>query len=137
MRDGVDVHKQSGLSFMLVVFILAAVAVLGLSISVISGTQHFTGTYTYRGSQAYFSARAGVEYALARIASGIACAGVSPSISVNGFTVAVSCSAMGPFDEGVVADSYSIYNITATASRGGFTAPDAATRQVRASIKYP
>lgn len=122
---------------MIVVFILAVVTVTGLSISILLGTQHISSAYTFRGAEAYFAVRAGVDYALARVVGGANCGGISPAITVNGFSVAIVCATMGPYDEGTPADSYTIYNITATASRGVFTAPDVANRQIRASIKFP
>lgn len=132
-----QIKTQRGISIIVVVFILAVVTIMGLSISILSSTQHMSSAYAFRGSQAYFAARAAVDYALARIVGGANCGGISPSINVNGFAVTMVCVAIGPYNEGTPADSYSIYNITATASSGGFAAPDAVNRQVRASIKFP
>lgn len=128
--------SQRGISVLLVIFLLGAVSVLGVVIATLAATQHFSVTYSARAAQAYFAARAGMQYAAARVTAGAGCAGVTPTLTLDGFTVAVTCSVSGTFDEGD-ATPYSIYDLTATASGGSFSAPDVTNRRLQATLKFP
>ncbi len=127
---------QRGISVLLIVFLLGAASLLGLAVATLSGTQHFAAAWSARAAQAYFAARAGMQYAAARITAGAGCAGITPSQSIDGFTVTVTCSISGTFNEGA-ATGYSIYDLGATASGGRFSAPDVANRRLQATLKFP
>lgn len=130
-------RKQRGVSIILVLFLLTVVAALAVSMANLSGGQHMNSLYALRGAQAYFAARAGVDYAVSRINSGAGCAGVAGSLAIAGHTVSISCTlAANNVNEGS-AVPYNVYSIDAIATRGGFQVPDVATREVRATIKNP
>lgn len=127
---------QRGVSVLLIVFLLGAVSLLGVVIANLVTTQHFAVAFSARAAQAYFAARAGMQYAAARVTAGAGCAGVAPTLTIDGFTVAVTCNVSGTFNEGE-ATAYNIYDLGATASAGSFNAPDVANRRLQATLKFP
>ncbi len=129
-------RSQRGISVLLVIFLLAAASVLGLAIATLAGTQHFNVAFSARAAQAYFAARAGMQYAAARVTAGAGCGGITPTLTLEGFTVVVTCNISGTFNEGE-ALVYNIYDLTATASGGSFTAPDVTNRRLQATLKFP
>ena len=144
-------NRQRGVSLVLVLFLLTVVTVMVVSMANLSTGQHMGSLYSARGAQAYFAARAGVDYAISRINSGAGCAGVGdlPDIGGTGYDVQVTCcqgafdaawncipEPMGGFNEGNPVP-YSIYSIRSVATDGGFQVPDVVTREVRATIKNP
>ena len=129
-------RNQRGISVLLVVFLLGAVGLLGAALLTLASSQHSSVAFSARGAQAFLAVRAGLEYAIARITSGAGCAGVSPSLSVEGYTVTLTCAVSGTFDEGQPTP-YSVYDLEATASGGSFSAPDVVNRRQRATVKFP
>jgi MSHA biogenesis protein MshP len=136
MRRARFYGRQQGISIVLVLFLLTVVAVMVVSMANLSSGQHMGSLYSFRGAQAYLAARAGVDHAISRINSGAGCAGVAASLTIVGHNVTINCALTGSFNEGNPV-SYDVFNITATASRGGFQVSDVATREVRATIKNP
>src|SRR5688500_5412230 len=59
-KVGGRVSRQRGISIIIVVFILAVVSMLALSMVRLSSTQHISSLYTWRSAQAYFAARSGL-----------------------------------------------------------------------------
>jgi MSHA biogenesis protein MshP len=123
--------KQRGISLMIVIFLLAGVSVMALSMMNLSGTQHINSLYTVRGAQAYFAARSGMEYAIAQVMAGGACA----NQNISGFAVTIACVHAGNYNEGGAA--YDIYRLTTTASDGNFQVPDIANRRLTVTVKVP
>jgi len=128
--------SQRGTSVLLVIFLLGAASLLGIAITTLSTTQHFAVAFSARAAQAYFAARAGMQYAAARVTAGAGCAGITPTLTLDGFTVAITCNVSGSFNEGEAA-TYSIYDLSATASGGSFAAPDVVNRRLQATLKFP
>jgi hypothetical protein len=134
------VRKQRGISIIIVVFLLAVVSLLTVSIMNLTGTQHINTMYAARGAQGYYAARAGAEVAVAIIAdppgSSGNCGNVTAAspLAIQGFTVTLGCAVAGPFDEGDPAAPYSIYTLTSSASAGDFTVPDAVNRVISVTV---
>lgn len=126
-------RKQMGVSLLLVLFILAVISIMAISIANITGTQHLNTSYAIQRAQAYFAARAGMDYAAARISAGLSCADITPSINLAGYSVTINCAAVGTYDEGGPS-SFTIYSLTVLASKGVFSAPNVINRQIRATI---
>ena len=133
----VNIRRQKGISIVIVIFMLAVLAALVVSLRNIGTTQTFNSAFSARGVQAYFAARSGLDYAIARIAAGAVCGGISSSVSVAGYNVDIGCQLVGNYDEGDPSAPYNVFLITSTASSGGFQAPDVTTRQLRATVKFP
>jgi MSHA biogenesis protein MshP len=131
-------RKQRGISLIVVIFLLALVSVLAVSMVNLSGTQHMSSVYTVQGTQAYFAARSGLEYAIARIVvDGQNCGGIASPLSISGYDVNIACALAGNYDEGNAAAPYNIYRLTATASSGNFQAPSVVNRQITVTVKNP
>lgn len=128
-----NIQSQRGISLVIVIFLLAVVSVLTLSMMNLSGTQHISSLYTFRGAQAYYAARSGIEYAVAQLVNGAACA----DQTFSGFAVAITCQLVGTYNEGNAAAPYSVYRVTATASDGTFQVPDVANRRLTVTVKVP
>lgn len=128
--------RQQGMSIIFIVFILVVLSALASLVSQISGSQEFTSVYAQRGAQAYFAARAGMDYAVSRLTTGSGCAGVDGNITALNFSVAISCVVSGSYNEGS-ASNYDVYTVTVTASSGNFAAPDVSNRRIQATVKYP
>lgn len=127
--------KQQGISVILVIFILAVIGGLVISLSQISSTLNINSSYAARGTQSYFIAQAGLDYAISRINAGVGCGGVTDFV-LDGYDVFVNCAATGPFDEGG-AVPFNVFRLDVTASRGNFSVPDVANRRVRATVRFP
>ena len=88
--------KQSGFSLVIAIFILVILGLLGSYMVRLGGTQRTTTLFAIQGARAYQSARAGVEWARAKIAADGNCGAVdSESLTfpgINGFTVTLGCS---------------------------------------------
>ncbi len=129
-------RSQRGISVLLVIFLLGAASLLGVVIATLSSTQHLNVAFSARAAQAYFAARSGMQYAAARVTAGAGCAGITPTLTLDDFTVAITCNVSGTFNEGE-ALVYNIYDLSATASAGGFSAPDVVNRRLQATLKFP
>jgi MSHA biogenesis protein MshP len=140
-----NVRKQRGISMMVIIFMLILVSVLGVSVQRMSATHHTGSLYTARATQAYYSARSGVEHALESIDAAIdasadpvaACTAfnIALPIQIGGFDVSIVCGASNEFNEG--GTPYRIYSLTSTASSANFQIPDVANRRVQVSVKFP
>jgi MSHA biogenesis protein MshP len=136
MNIKTDIRKQRGISLIVVVFLLAGVSVLALSMMNLSGTQQISSMYTIRSTQAYFAARSGMEYAIDRVTAA-ACGGITSPQTISGFTVTITCTPSGPFDEGNPALPYTIYRLTTTATGGTLQVPEPVNRQITVTFKNP
>ena len=127
--------RQQGVSIILVIFLLAAVGGLVVSLSQLSSTQNINSSFSARSAQTYFAAQAGLDYAIARINGGFGCGGVGNFI-LDGYDIFVTCGSTGPFDEGGSV-AFNVIRLDVTASQGGFNVPDATNRRVRATVRFP
>jgi MSHA biogenesis protein MshP len=138
MSIKINIKKQRGISIIIVIFLLAVVSVMAVSMMNLSGTQHISSLYTVQGTQAYFAARSGLEYAISRVVvDGQNCGGIASPLSISGYDVNIACGLAGNYDEGNAAAPYNIYRLTATASSGNFQAPSVVNRQITVTVKNP
>lgn len=136
IKRGRNRNRQAGVSIVIVLFLLVVVSGLVVSVTQLTGTQHINTLFAHRSAQSYFAARAGLDYAIARVVGGNGCA-MNTALTIAGYDVTVSCTAVGPYNEGDAASPYSIYNLAAVASGGSLALPDIANRRVRATVRYP
>ena len=97
-----------------------------------SNTQQLTSAQDVQGSRAYWAARAGLSWGLARLVAAPAACPVPPApFVVDGFNLAVSCTSAAYVDGSA---TVTLYRLTAQASQGnGSTAVE---RSVSASIEF-
>ncbi|WIM05211.1 MAG: hypothetical protein OHM77_10975 [Candidatus Nitricoxidivorans perseverans] len=133
-----------GFAIVSAIFLLVILAALGAFMVTMSSTQHLTSAQDLQGSRAYRAARAGIEWAAAKLsADSSACPAASttlddgdgsPPVDLEDFTVVVTC-AMNSHSEGSA--SPNIFWITSTASSGGAVGGIGYTeRQLSAFIEF-
>lgn len=99
------------------IFLLVILALLGAYMVSFSNTQHTAAAMDIQGSRGYRAARAGVEWMAASLSvAPTACPASLPTLTVEGFTVTLSCSASS-FDE--AGTMRTIFWVTSTAAAGG------------------
>ncbi len=131
--------EARGFAIVAAIFLLVVLALLGAMIVALSTTQQIGQARDLLGTRAYFAARAGIEWSVYQALRNSSCAASStlPALagSAQGFTVAVTCAASGPFDEG--GTSVTVYQLTSTATRGTPGAVDYVDRQLQAVVSKP
>jgi MSHA biogenesis protein MshP len=106
-----------GFSLPTAIFLLVILALLGAFMVSLSTTQNVMSAQDVQGSRAYNAARAGMEWALYNLKLPATTCPASPtSLTVDGFTVSVTCS-LATHDEG--GTTRYIFYIASTASTGG------------------
>jgi len=134
--------SQRGFAIVSAVFLLVVLAALGGYAVTLSGSYHMSTMSTVLGSRATFAARSGLEWAASDIvnngAANLDCGPGTTSFSLtggglDGFDVAVSCSSAS-VTEG--ADTYTVYQLTSTATRGSPADLDHAARTLIATVAF-
>lgn len=84
---------QTGFAAIAAIFLVVILAALGGFMLTFSNTQQLTSAQDLQGIRALWAARAGVEVGAGTVVSTLACPTASPVLlSVDGFSVCVSCS---------------------------------------------
>jgi MSHA biogenesis protein MshP len=107
--------RQRGVAAISALFLLVVLAALGAFMVTFSNTQQLTAAQDVRGSQAYWAARTGLEWAVPQVISANACPAATSTFVVNGYEVQTTCGASS-FNEGVTT---TLINITALACQPG------------------
>jgi len=128
-------HNQQGFTLIMAIFILVVLGLLGGYMARLSGVQNATLTYAVQNARAYQAAKAGLDWALAKISSGGTCLDVSSQSALTfpdmpGFTVSLTCT-LTPFQEGN--NSQGIYQINALSEFGAYNGIDYVSRGTEAS----
>jgi MSHA biogenesis protein MshP len=105
---------QQGFFAILAIVILVLFAIIGVYMSTQVTTTALGTSASYLGIQAWFAAKSGLEWGIHRALHGANCA-ASSSFTVGDFNVTVACSS-AVVTEGP--DTYTVYNLTSTASKG-------------------
>jgi MSHA biogenesis protein MshP len=121
------------------IFILVILAALGSYALNITSLQQASSTQDVQGARAYQAARAGVEWAayqvLAPDTTALANCPASPStISVDSFSVVVSCTRSADYFEQGTDHTIAIYELTATASFGTAGTTSYIERQIQVTL---
>ena len=131
--------NQQGFAIISAVFLIVVLSLLGAMIVSLSTTQQVGSARDLLGSRAYFAARTGIDWGSHQVLQAGSCPASStlPALpgSADTFTITVTCSASGPFDEAGTA--VRVYRITSTASSGTLGQLDHAERQLQAVISTP
>lgn len=122
--------RQSGLSIISAIFMLVLLAALAAFMLTFSMSSNVTQAQDIQGSRAYWAARSGLEWGAYRVLQDNACA--TTTLTLSGFTVAVTCTLSGPYLEG--GSNVSIYRITSTANEGTLGSVGYVERQLQATV---
>jgi MSHA biogenesis protein MshP len=136
-------RHERGFALVAAIFIVVVLALLGIMMVTIGGMQRATATTAVRGTQAYYAARSGVEWAIFGAINNIAATcGAAPSTlttntftlavnGLNGYTVSVVCSYTPHRERG---NTYNVYLITSTVTSGNFGDVDYVSRVLQSTV---
>lgn len=127
---------QRGFSIVVATFILVVLGLLGTYMVRLSANQISTSINALQGARAYQAARAGIEWSIARIASGGTCSDLNAQTAMSftgldGFLVKIHCSSQ-TYSE---ADkTINMFRINALSQFGSYTDNDYVAKDIEASI---
>ncbi len=128
---------ENGFAIVSAIFLLVVLAALGGFMLTFSNAQHMSATQDLQGARALQAARAGIDWGAYQILQGgnPGCTG-APVLggTLAGFNLNVSCAAFGPYTEGT--NTFSLYQITSTASMGTLGSTTYIERQMQATIAH-
>jgi MSHA biogenesis protein MshP len=122
--------KSRGMVAIAAIFLIVALAGLGLAMSSLSSVQADTVAKSMQAAKVYWGARAGLEWGIQRAVAASSCVGGSFTLSeaaLNGVSVTVACT---PNTFG----SNTVYYFTSTATTGTLGKLDYAERRLSASV---
>lgn len=127
--------RRNGFALVSAIFLLVVLTLLAGFFVTVSNTQHTSAARDLVGSRAYYAARTGIEWgSYQAMLSG--CSGgtsaLPSAVAATGFSVQVTCTPSGPYDEG--GNQIMLYQITATATTGTLGLQDYAERQLQAVL---
>ncbi len=135
--------RQRGFALVAAIFIVVVLAMLGVMMVTLSGTQRATASAAVLGARAYHAARAGVEWGIfGALNNTVATCGNAPATpttnnfnlsvnGLNGFTVTVVC---GYTQHRELNNPYNVYVINATATFGAFGSDSYVLRTLRTTV---
>lgn len=129
-------NKQGGFSIVMAIFILVVLGLLGGYMLRFAGVQLGTFNAALLGARAYQAAHAGIEWGVARIDNGGACADIAAQTAMSfsgleGFTVRMSCTSQN-FSE--ADQTLTIYRINALSQFGAYSGSDYVARQLEVTL---
>lgn len=124
--------NQKGFAAVAAIFLVVGLAALGAFMVGTSNTQQLTSAQDVQGTKAYWAARAGAEWGVASANASSACPASPTTLSVDGFSVAVTCS-LGNFTE--AASTVKLIQIKAVASFGAAGSVGYIERSVSAGLE--
>ncbi len=133
--------QQAGFSIVMAIFILVVLSLLGAYMMRLSAVQHTTSSAAVQGVRAYYAAKTGSEWGLAKLVNDNSCV-ASSNLTIDVFSVIVSCSNQGvSYNEGDLNsnglddDDYYVYLIESSASYASFSDADYIFRKIRLTVK--
>ena len=129
-------RTQSGFALVTAIFIIVVLAALGAYMVTIGTAQRQTSTLSLLGAQAHFAAESGLQWATRKVLTTGACFSSPTSFTLSGggaagYSVDARCTAT-PVTEGP--DSYSVFTLRVTASRGSLDSSDFVRRSIRVTV---
>lgn len=121
---------QKGFVAILAIVVLVLFSLIGVYMSTQMTTASMDTSASYLGIQAGLAARSGADWGIYKALHGSSCA-ASTSFAIAGFDVDVKC-ASAAVSEG--SNSYTVYNLSAIASRGNPGDVLYVTREVKVSV---
>ena len=129
-------NRQRGFTLVVAVFLITGLAVLGLFMVSIAGTQHHTSMLAGLGAQGYYAARAGAEWAVHRALNGAGCNTTFAPGTLAGtmadYTVTVTCTSTSHTVAGDPA--ITVWSVSSTAVRGSLGDLDHVARTLTISF---
>jgi MSHA biogenesis protein MshP len=130
---------QRGFAAIAAIFLVVVLAALGGFMVTFSNTQQLTAAQDIQGSRAYWAARAGLGFGVARVTTTpSACASSTPAnmagapASVEGFALTVTCS-RSSYTDGL--NTIMVYRFESKASAGSPGSANYVERSVSAAVE--
>jgi MSHA biogenesis protein MshP len=124
---------QQGFAAIAAVFLVVGLAALGAFMVSLSSTQQLTAAQDLQGTQAYWAARAGLEWGVTSVNASSACPASPTTLTPpGGFSVVVRCSSQA-YTEGATA--FTIFQILSVTSSGTTGSIGFIERSVSASLE--
>jgi MSHA biogenesis protein MshP len=129
-------RQERGFALVAAIFIVVVLAMLGIMMVTIGGMERATASAAVQGTRAYYAARSGIEWgifqAMPPTSSCVASSFTLSAPGLNGFDVAVQCTATLHRERGP--PDYSVFVIISTATSGTFGQADYVSRTLRVSV---
>lgn len=126
-------RRQHGTVLVAAIFLIIVLALLGAAVAMLSKVQADTGLKTQLAANAYFGAKAGLEWGIQRAIAGSSCAASTPFAltqgALNGVAVTVACTSAA---QGSATDL--VYYITSIATVGTLGGVNYAERRLEATV---
>lgn len=123
---------QRGFAAIAAIFLIVALAALGGYMVSFSNTQQISSAQDVQGSRAYWTARAGLEWALATVNASSACPVAATPTPIEGFSMSILCTSQ-TYAEAAAAPR--LFQIRAIASVGTVGTVGFIERSVSASME--
>ncbi|WP_018233070.1 hypothetical protein [Thioalkalivibrio thiocyanodenitrificans] len=123
-------HSQCGFALITAVLLITAILTVAVTSALLLSGRSVATAQGLEALRAHYAARSAVD-AAAPLAIGGGCAAVGGNMSVEGFTVALTCEAWTVDEAGT---DYSVYRVAATAARGSIEAGTLVSRTIRISV---
>ncbi len=124
-----------GFILVTVLFLIAVIAIIAVSMSTTSSVQNFTTVYSLQQARAFFAAKSGLDYGIDRAVTANVCTNATISLPGVNFNVVVNCASEPGINE--AGNISTVFNLSATASTGSLGDPGFVTRTVRSSVSNP
>ena len=125
---------QHGFAAIAAVFLVVALAALGAFMVTFSNTQQITSAQDAQGTRAYWAARGGLEWGLTSANASSTCPAASTALTIDGFTVTVTCTLTSPTNP-EASTTPRIIQFIAVASSGSVGSVGYIERSVSASLE--
>jgi MSHA biogenesis protein MshP len=109
-------RRQRGFAAVAAIFIVVVLAALGSFMVSISNSQQLSSADDFRGTSAYWSARAGIEWGLPLVKSTGSCPTSPTTFTLGDFSVVTTCS-LSTYDDGGIPSK--VFTLNSVASYGG------------------
>lgn len=126
---------QRGFSLIAAVFLITAVAAIAVISVSLSATRSVSTGQSLQAARAFFAARSGIEYAVARAfpaGQGCAEAVAGSPLNIEGFNVAIACAADSTVDE--AGEISAVYTLSATATAGNLNNSNFVSRRLQVVV---
>jgi MSHA biogenesis protein MshP len=111
-------QASRGFAAIAAIFLVVGLASLGAFMLTLSNTQQLTSAQDVQGTRAYWAARAGLEWGVSRANGLSACPAPSTTLTVDGFSVAVTCRLTSFTEAGTAVKLIQLSSLAATGASG-------------------
>lgn len=112
-----DHHRQSGFAAVAAIFLVVTLATLGAFMLMFSNTAQLSSAQDLQGTRAYWAARGGLEWGLSSATT--TCPTSPTTLTLNGFTVVVTCSVQTYSEAGVNRNIFQFNSVASTSGSVG------------------